>query len=102
MHAFTIAVGSTDGRTFSTEGKGEKIDDHFRGPKASPCACVTEAHERPARRIFLLIVRPAVEAGLLLWFLRQGDSDTSKPRRRSTSKLQGPRVAFSRYVCGGA
>ena len=73
-------VGSTDGRTFRTEGKGEKSDDHLRGPKASPVhsgAGITEAHERTARRIPPLIVRLAVEADLLLWFFRQGDSDTS-------------------------
>ena len=77
-------VGSTDGRTCRTEGKGEKSDDHFRGPKNSPVhsgAGITEAHERTARRIPLLIVRHAVEAGLLLWFLL--------PSRPFLSKVDG-------------
>ena len=53
MHTFTMVVGSTDGNTFRTEGKGEDNDDHSRGRKASPVHSdtgITEAHERTARR----------------------------------------------------
>ena len=73
-------VGSTDGRTSRTEGKGEKSDDHFRESKRSPVhsgAGITEAHAWTARRIPLLIVRFAVEAGLLLWFLSPACSPLS-------------------------
>ena len=74
MHTFTMVVGSTDGNTFRTEGKGRTTTITLTDGKLLPCIStrVSQRHTSGLHEVPLPVDRLAVEAGLLLWFLVDG------------------------------
>ena len=65
-----MVVGSTDGNTIRTEGKG-RITITLAHGKLLPCIAkrVQQRHTSGPHDVPLLVDRLAVEAGLLQWFL---------------------------------
>ena len=71
MHTFTMVVGSTDGNTFRTEGKGRTTTTTLADGKLHQRIATREQqkHTSGPHDVPLLVDRLTVEAGLLLWFL---------------------------------
>ena len=71
MHTFTMTAGSTDGKTFRTEGKWRRTTITLADGKLLPCIAtrVSQRHTSGAHDVPLPVDRLAVEAGLLLWSL---------------------------------
>ena len=71
MHTFTMMVGSTDGITFRTEGKGRTTTITLADGKLFPriATRVNQRHTSGPHDVPLPDDRVAVETGLLLWFL---------------------------------
>ena len=66
-----MVVGSTDGNTFRTEGKGRTMTITLADGKLLPCmpTRVYPRHTSGPHDVPLPVDRLAVGAGLLLWFL---------------------------------